>query len=44
MGGAGNGGLNDIQELLEHLAAIVLIVLHRSVEEVSDLRELLDCR
>jgi two-component system, chemotaxis family, protein-glutamate methylesterase/glutaminase len=48
MGGSGSGGLDDIQELLEHLpadlAAIVLVVLHRPVDEVSYLREVLDCR
>jgi two-component system, chemotaxis family, protein-glutamate methylesterase/glutaminase len=48
VGGSGSGGLHDVLELLEHLpvdlAAIVLVVLHRPVDEVSYLREALECR
>jgi two-component system, chemotaxis family, protein-glutamate methylesterase/glutaminase len=46
IGGSGGGGLHDIQELLEHLpidlGAIVLFVLHRAVDQVSYLREVLE--
>ena len=48
IGGSGSGGLEDVQELLEHfpseLAVIVLVVLHRPVDEVSYLREVLERR
>jgi hypothetical protein len=48
IGGSGDGGLQDVQELLEHfpseLAVIVLVVLHRPVDEVSYLREVLERR
>ena len=48
IGGSGSGGLQDVQELLEHLpsdlAVIVLVVLHRPVDEVSYLREVLEQR
>jgi two-component system, chemotaxis family, protein-glutamate methylesterase/glutaminase len=48
VGASGSGGLRDIRELLEYLptdlAAIVLVVLHRAVDEVSYLREVLERR
>jgi two-component system, chemotaxis family, protein-glutamate methylesterase/glutaminase len=48
IGGSGDGALQDVQELLEHfpseLAVIVLVVLHRPVDEVSYLREVLERR
>jgi len=48
IGGSGSGGLQDVQELLEYLpselAVIVLVVVHRPVDEVSYLREVLERR
>jgi two-component system, chemotaxis family, protein-glutamate methylesterase/glutaminase len=48
IGGSGGEGLEDIQELLEHLpidlAAIVLVVLHRSIDAVSYLCRVLEPR
>ena len=48
IGGSGGEGLQDVQELLEQLpsdlAVIVLVVLHRPVDQVSYLREVLEQR